>query len=774
MYSTSNEYKQAVAQNSRQWRILMQAELDDGEILSLSNKDIVSGTFSYDESSICSDNFDIGATYSNGIEFSLQNFDKRFTNKTFAYAKITVKIGILTGEEIWEDIPLGVFFVSEDGKKLSTIPLKALDRMYMLNESIKKITILPNSTPHDIMISISDKFGFVIEDETDGLIDNMNLTFPAFDADITCRDFIGYLAAILGKSARFNRTGNLEFYSVSDTIYETSSENRTSMSTSDFAVKITGVQISDANKETYFMGTDDYVIEIDSNPLLINENITAEALNNAYSVLSETEYTPYTCSIISDPSIQCGDRVKHINKDGSYIESIITNFTFTLRGDSQIEAKGQAPQSSRQLTQTAKKIIEVSQKASEDLNTGLTNMQDIILKQSSLITSSLGFWPYTRYNEDGSVRDFNMMDNKDPELAKVVWKFTSNGIGLSKTGIDGEVITSGWTVDDSILAQVITADLIKTGTLKAIDELLSIDLSNGKFETQTSFGTCTIQGNDIVLKYQDQTTGVPVSYLKLSADTVQSDKAVNMKITLASTDNTISSSIEQRFEYDPETGLPTKLRPLTISSSQGVVLEKDFMVRDSIVYDNIKMQRKYKEYGNTGVDFIFAKQPIIPPDNLFTQDSNPGFEQSKNSYDPWILHSGASDIVSIASDVKHSGSNSLKITAGIVYIKAPVKTPNKNFYIGCWMRTTGEIFSGAILISPTQDDSNKHTIFEGNMEMHDNWVYMSSIVENDEEKFIYLGNSADGINYWDDFFMCTSDGYSKEQLDEYVLSLYKE
>ena len=60
------------------------------------------------------------------------------------------------------------------------------------------------------------------------------------------------------------------------------------------------------------------------------------------------------------------------------------------------------------------------------------------------------------------------------------------------------------------------------------------------------------------------------------------------------------------------------------------------------------------------------------------------------------------------------------------------------------------------------------------MEMHDNWVYMSSIVENDEEKFIYLGNSADGINYWDDFFMCTSDGYSKEQLDEYVLSLYKE
>ncbi len=773
MYPTSNEYKEAVAKNSRQWRILMEAELDSGETISLSNEDIISGTFSYDEASICSDNFDIGATYSNGIEFSLQNSDRRFNNKSFAYAKITVKIGLLTGEEEWEDIPLGIFFVSEDGKKLSTVPIKALDRMYMLNESISKISILPNSTPHDIMLSISDKFGFVIEEETDDLIDSVDLTFPIFDADITCRDFIGYLAAILGKSARFNRAGNLEFYTVSDTVYETNSTNRTSLSVSDFSVRVTGVQISDASKDTYFMGTDDYVIEIDSNPLLINEDITTEALNNAYSILTETVYTPYTCSIISDPSIQCGDRIKHVNKDGSYVESIITSFTFKLRGDSQLEAKGEAPQSSRQLTQTAKKIIEVSQKAEEDLNTGLTNMQDVLLKQSSLITSSLGFWPYTRYNEDGSVRDFNMMDNKDPELAQIVWKFTSGGIGLSKTGIDGEIITSGWTVDDTILAQVITADLIKTGTLKAIDELLSIDLSNGKFETQTAFGTCTIQGNDIILKYQDQTTGVPVSYLKLSADMVQDDAAVDMKITLASTDNTVSSSIEQRFEYDTETGAPVKPRPLTVSSTHGVVLEKDLMVRDSIIYDNIKMQRKYKESGNTGIDFILSGQTLLPPDNLFTSETNPGFEQSADSYAPWSLCDFESGSAEIVSDVKHSGSNSLSVT-GSLYVQAPIKTPNSNFYIGCFMRTNVDCFNGALQISPTQDINDRYTVLEGGMDMRDNWVYVSKIVENDEEQFIYLGNNTNGVNYWDDFFMCESDGYSKEQLDEYVLSLYEE
>lgn len=126
------------------------------------------------------------------------------------------------------------------------------------------------------------------------------------------------------------------------------------------------------------------------------------------------------------------------------------------------------------------------------------------------------------------------------------------------------------------------------------------------------------------------------------------------------------------------------------------------MVRDSIVYDNIKMQRKYKEYGNTGVDFVLAKQPIIPPDNLFTQDNNSGFEQSKTSYAPWTLHSGASGIISIASDVKHSGGNSLKIAAGVLCVEAPIKTPDIIFYIGCWMRTTGEYFSGAVFISPNQ------------------------------------------------------------------------
>lgn len=808
MYPTSQAYKQAVKGHNRNWRLLIEAKLDksaegaqpqeqgssSGEILHLTNQDIIMGSFAYDESSVCSDNLDVGATYANGIEFSLENADGRFSKKVFAYAKLTVTVGLLVGEDTWEDIPLGTFFVSEDGKKLSTIPIKALDRMVLLNKSINAIEILPNATPYDIMLTLENKFGFSMEAETRELVQGLALILPAFHEDITCRDFVGYLAAVFGKSARFNRRGELEFYTLSDTIYETDADTRSSLSRSDFTVRVTGVQVSDAEKETYFTGEDDYVVEVAPNPLLINDDITQTALTNAYNALTAVSYSPYTCSVLGDPSIQCGDRVRHYYNDTievpvldengeetgetnieivkNYAQSIITNVKFKFRGASQLEAKGKSPESSRQKTDTAKKLIEIREKMAQDLNDGLTGIEQTILNQSDLLTSSMGVYRYAKYNEDGTLIGYYFMDDPDPLKAQTVWAYTANGIGVSHSGIDGPY-TSSWTSNDSLVARMITADMIRTGILKATDDKLKIDLSNGQFETQTPFGTCTILGNEIILRYQDKDTGKPVSYMRLSADAVPDDTAVNMRVVMASNNNEVSSFIEQKFDYKPQTGEPSVRRPLTISSTEGVVLDKNLTVLDSILYDNIKMQRKYKESGNTGVDFVFSPQPFVPPENLFTSDMNPGFENNASEYDPWRLTSGARSSVSITSDIKHSGSNCLHIGYDDIYMKAPVKTPAKNFYIGCWVRTNLATFYGDIIVTETENTSDSPTTVIGQFDVTDDtWVYKSAMVSNNTEKYIWLYSHTYGDNYWDDFFLCESDGYTKEQLDEYVLSLY--
>ena len=758
---------------------------NDDTLRDLSNDDIVMGTFVYDESSICSGTIDVGATYSNGIEFALQNFNGRFNNIDFSNARIEVHIGLLTSKktasdaeeeanDYWVYVPLGIFFVTNQVKKLSTVSIKALDRMYMLNKELQNVSVQGASlTLRDYIDNISTHFGFSLEEKTYSLVQGYTqLRFFNSEKELTCRDFIGYASAIFGKSARFNRAGKLEFFGISDTVYETDSSIRSSLSKSDYIVDITDVEITDAHDKTHNNVPEkskNYVITVGKNPLLETEQAVKYSLKNISHALIGMSYRPYQCTLIGDPCIQCGDRVKHIDKNGQTFTSIITNFKFRFRGPSDIEAKGEEPQSSRQMTSTEKKIVEVRQSTAEDLNNGLDSMEKMILKQTELLSSSTGIYRHQSLDSDGNVIGYYLSSSpdKDDETA-TVWAYTDEGIGVSHNGISGP-FTSSWTADDSIVAKIITADMIKTGTLSAIDETLKIDLNNGTFETKTALGICKIFGNEILLEYHDKDTGIPVSYMRLSADSIPDDKAVNMKIAFESEDHSVSSYIEQKFEYDSQTGIPSRSTPLTISSTGGVVADKTLHVRDSILYDHIIMQRRYHEPENTGVDFVVCPNSIIPPENLFRYATNPGFEFSEDSCAPWVKSGRAF----VSSEKSHTGSYSLRLGyEGWGSCRAPIKTPNKDFYIGFWyiaVATDGR--KAEVKITPTEEGASSTIIFSADV-INNKWEYFSTIVENDCEQYIDLFSELYVLSYWDDFFMCESDGYTKEQLDEYVMSLY--
>jgi len=640
MYPTSALYKQAVRDNGREWRLRMTAYLYadgayTGDTLVLHNEDIVQGSFSYNESAVCSDTLDIGVTYSNGIDFSLANGDGRFTQVNFAGARLFVEAGLLVDgdDEVWEDIPLGEFIVTDEGKKMSTVPIKALDRMYMLNaDLLTAVNVLPNSTPYYILQLICEKFGVSAEHDTAARVNALSGFYggegPVFDDKTTCRDFIGYCAAALGQSARFNRKGFLEFFGISDTVYETDSGNRTSLTASDFTVCVTGAQVTAADGETYFEPRfesedmpDPYVIEVAQNPLLINAELAVLAAHNALAGLTKADYRPYTCGLIGDPSIQCGDRVRHSVKDGRQaIDSIITNLTYKFRGAGQIEAKGKAPQVNNQKSGDAKKMTEVRNQIAQEMSSGFSSFEDSILGQTEILTKFMGFYPYQERDEDGKLVAFYLCDNPDHELAQLVWSFTLGGMAVSHNGIGGP-FSSGWTKDDLIFARNITADMIAAGTLKALDSLLSIDLQNGKLTTRTSFGTAEMSGNDIRLNYLDA-QGETISDMHLTAGDKPKDtdsRSVRMTVDLSSRGGDVRSYIEQSFEYgDGPDGkpVPVSTSPLTISSTEGVLLDKDFAVRDAILYDNIKMQRKFREPDNTGVDFILFPQVMNFDDAL--------------------------------------------------------------------------------------------------------------------------------------------------------------
>ena len=133
-YPTSEAYKTAVAQNSRTWRLRINMTLDTQQQLELTESDVTLGSLVFEEASTCSDVIDVGSTYANSLDFSIYNPDHKYDGYSFTYAWLTASVGLQTGENedgspIWEDIPLGQFFVQEEGKKMSTIPLKCLDRI---------------------------------------------------------------------------------------------------------------------------------------------------------------------------------------------------------------------------------------------------------------------------------------------------------------------------------------------------------------------------------------------------------------------------------------------------------------------------------------------------------------------------------------------------------------------------------------------------------------------------------------------------------------------
>ncbi len=123
--STSARYKRTVQNNARTWRLRLKIQPDSlPEPLELTEADITNGSFSFEESSVGSGMLDIGSTYSNSLQFSLENPNGRYNDLSFAYAQVNAWVGLLLDPEPdddgekWEDIPLGEFFVQEDGKKL--------------------------------------------------------------------------------------------------------------------------------------------------------------------------------------------------------------------------------------------------------------------------------------------------------------------------------------------------------------------------------------------------------------------------------------------------------------------------------------------------------------------------------------------------------------------------------------------------------------------------------------------------------------------------------
>lgn len=538
MYSVSSAYKTQVKAATRDWAIKLALSLDSGETYELTEQDIESGTFTYQESSTCSDTIQVGSVYSNSLDFSLINKDGRFNEDNFQDAVVTPQIGLQLPDGTWEYIPLGKFNVYDPGKKLSTISMHSLDNMYKLNTPFSAVNIQYPINVAALVVGICDHCVVPISAQLTTELMSLGITLNSFDpGDATCRDILGYVGCLLGKNLRFNRLGILESFWYNTSVDSTTdADTRNTSDFSDFKVNITGVRLSDNAGTEYWKGDSSLVAQLDSNPLIQNEEVAQETLLRVYTALTSVTYRPYTITYMGDPAIQAGDYVKHLRASGD-LESIVMTSVFCFHGSATLSAVGTTAEQTRQATNATKQVQQVAAQARVDLNQGLRSLESTMALQSDLITQALGFYPKIVYDEDGRIKAVYMMSTPNSTPTTLVWAITSGGIGVSHTGIEGPY-TSSWTMDDSILANTITANMISTGILQSVDgTAFYLDLDNGVLRMDASSIALNGKqlGDFISVTYDDQ--GKPVLRIGWSGNDIQL-KLLNDRISFVSDDDT--------------------------------------------------------------------------------------------------------------------------------------------------------------------------------------------------------------------------------------------
>jgi len=213
------------------------------------------------------------------------------------------------------------------------------------------------------------------------------------------------------------------------------------------------------------------------------------------------------------------------------------------------------------------KVISDSQPDLSDITDKVSWLEDA-QQEASNILNNPGKGNVVIYPSLADPQEILIMDTKDVNTAKNVWKWNAGGLGFSSTGYKG---TYGLAMTNN---GAIVADRMTTGTLRAI-QIIGVSISGSSFETIGDDGKVFISGGSIqFMDKNGQTFGriypknedsLGSGYGHLSMN-IQSDKGIYLR-TGQGNDN------QGNYIY-----IPKSSEDLTISSGKGIKISSNSSV----------------------------------------------------------------------------------------------------------------------------------------------------------------------------------------------------
>ena len=279
-----------------------------------------------------------------------------------------------------EDVPMGVFEVSEANRLAKCLELKAYDFMLRFDKSFNGFETV--GTAYDF-IALCCKMCRVELAHKRAEIDAMpngGVTLSVYtENDIeTCRDVLFYVAQVLGGFFIINREGKLELRKYGkDPVMKVEQRHRFSSSFSDFITRYTAV--SSTNKQTqiaeyYALDPDNgLTMNLGVNPFLqFGLKETREMLcRNILADLSVIRYVPFDSDTIGNPALDPGDVLTFAGGQADEGQiTCITSIRQKIGGKQSLKCVGKNPRLAQAKSRNDKNISGLLNQIEDNAKTG--------------------------------------------------------------------------------------------------------------------------------------------------------------------------------------------------------------------------------------------------------------------------------------------------------------------------------------------------------------------------------------------------------------------
>lgn len=450
MYPVSEDFKAAIQDSSRSFYYEGVIKTKSGIEYPFQNKDIVKGS-GYITNQCCGDSeIEIGSVYAAELGMTLFSSIDRYTLEG---AEVRVSFFLEVGNCIFEEVPMGIFEISEANRSINCLNIKAYDYMLRFDKSFKNI--VSSGTAYELLSLGCEKCNVELahtEEEME-LWNNGNIVLGIYaENDIeTWRDIIYYVAQVLGCFAVINREGKLELRKYGNvSLMDIPNTQRFTSSFSDFVTRYTAINSANERTQTaeyYSLELDDgLTMNLGVNPLLqfgLTETRT-KLLTNILNDISKINYVPFDSSTIGNPAFDLGDVITFSggHADEKQI-TCITKYEFKINGKHTLKCVGKNPRLSQAKSKNDKDIA------------GLINSVEA---GKIVVHTFMNASPYTIGEKDTEVASLEFASNEDTDAqfhATILLQVTADRIEKTGTVVkDEEEYFLSWTDDGSAIITV--------------------------------------------------------------------------------------------------------------------------------------------------------------------------------------------------------------------------------------------------------------------------------------------------------------------------------